>query len=352
MVTVAITGVGGLVGRRLVAELDADPSVERILGIDVADLGAWSPRSSKLELVTADVRDVRLDEHLAGVDVVCHLAFRLDPMQDEWRMRNVNVEGTRNVFTCALRAGVSKLVYASSGVVYGAHPDNDIPLTEDSPLRANPDFNYAEHKLEVEQWVWPWVDAHPETTVTVLRPSIVAGPGVQNVISRAFEAPRLLAVRGHKPPWQFVHVDDLAAALAHAVREDLPGAYNCTSEGWLSFDEITAIAGRKVLEIGEEVAFETTDRLWRLGIGDYPAGAVHYVMHPWVLSADRLIETGWRPKHSNRDALAELVADHRDHVTVGPVRTRRSTLRSAATALAGLVGLAVLVRAVRRRRSA
>lgn len=348
MVSVAITGVGGLVGRRLLAELDADPEVTRIVGLDVAIPEGLT--GTDVVLRRADVRDGGIAEAFADVDVVVHLAFQLDPMKDEAAMRAVNVEGTQNVFRSALEAGVGKVVYVSSGAAYGAHPDNDVPLTEDSPLRANPDLSYVEHKREVEQWLWPWAEQHPELTVTVLRPSIVAGPGVQNFISRQLlELPRFPVIRGHKPPMQFTHVDDVASALAHVVRNDLPGPYNVASEGWLSFDEITAISGRRTLEVPEEVAFQVVERMWRLGIGDAPPGQVHYAMHPWVMSVDRLVATGWRPKHSNRDALAELVDEHRDWVAVAGLRTHRSTVRNVAGALAALLAVGVAARRRRRR---
>jgi nucleoside-diphosphate-sugar epimerase len=347
MATVAVTGVGGLIGRRLVAELDRDDTVDRIVGIDVrAPEGLTSP---KLAFAVGDVRDPGIADALDGVDALVHLAFQMDPSHDEARMHDINVVGTRTVAEAAVRAGVRKLVYVSSGVAYGAHPDNDFPLTEDSPLRANAHFNYAEHKLEVEEWLWPFDAAHPELLMTVLRPSIVAGPGVQNFLSRQLEAPRFTAVKGHKPPMQFAHVDDVATALAHAVRHDLPGAYNVTSEGWLSFDEVTALLDRKVVEVPEEVAFSLAERLWDLGIGEAPPGQVHYLMHPWVLSVDKLVATGWRPKHSNRDALVETVEEHADWLAVAGVRVRRSMLRGGvAIAGAAVAGLLVLAR-IRRR---
>jgi nucleoside-diphosphate-sugar epimerase len=347
MATVAVTGVGGLIGRRLVAELDRDDDVERIVGLDLrAPEGLTSP---KLAFAVGDVRDPAIASALQGVDVVVHLAFQMDPLHDEATMHAVNVDGTRNVAEAARRAGARRLVYVSSGVAYGAHPDNDFPLTEDSPLRANGPFNYAEHKLEVEEWLWPWAEAHPELQVTVLRPSIVAGPGVQNFISRQMEAPRFTAVKGHKPPMQFAHVDDVAAALAHVIDKDLVGAYNVTSEGWLSFDEVTALLGRKVVAVPEEVAFSLTERLWELGVGEAPPGQVHYLMHPWVLSVDKLVATGWRPTHSNRDALVETVREHAGWIAVAGVRVRRSMLRGGVAAVgAGLAALLLLAR-VRRR---
>lgn len=346
MATVAITGVGGLIGRRLVAELTADPAVERIVGIDIrAPEGLHSP---KLEFRRADIRDPGFEQVLSGADTLVHLAFQLDPIRDEAEMRSINVDGTRNVIEAAVAAGIRRIIYTSSGVVYGAHPDNDLPLTEDSPLRANPDFNYAEHKLEVEQWLWPWAERHPEVVLTVFRPAIVGGPGVQNFITRQLEAPRFVVVRGHYPPMQFVHVDDVAAALALAVDRDLPGAYNVASEGWLSHDEVVAISGVRTVEVPEEVAFRLAERLWRLGLAEAPPGELYYIMYPWVMSVDKLLSAGWRPKHTNRDTLAELAEEHRPYVTVLGVRARRRDLRVGAAALASVAGL-LTARRLRRR---
>jgi nucleoside-diphosphate-sugar epimerase len=348
MSTVAITGIGGLIGRRLVAELANSTEVERIVGID-----ARRPEGlhgDRIHLVVADVRDGDLHRHLEGVDTLVHLAFQLDPLRDEVEMRSINVDGTRNLFAAGLAAGVRKIVYVSSGVVYGAHPDNDFPLTEDSPLRANPDFPYAEHKLEIERWLADWSADRETPIVTVLRPTVVAGPGVENFISRQFEAPRATAIRGHRPPMQFVHVDDVASALALTIERDLPGAYNVAPEGWLSFDEMLAVSGARTVEVPEEVAFSLAQRLGAVGLSEVPVGQLHYVMHPWILSPDRLIQAGWRPKRSNRDALVELAEEHQGYVSVGRVRARRRDVKLAAVGFVALGGL-LLLRALRRDRS-
>lgn len=347
--TVAITGVGGLIGRRLVTALEADAEVERIVGLDVALPDGLA--SLKLDLRRADVRDRdQLATAMAGADVVVHLAFQMDPLRDEERMRQVNVDGSCNVVEVAYEVGVRKVVYVSSAVAYGAHPDNPLPLTEDQPLRPNAPFSYAEHKGEVERWLADWTAAHPDTVVTVLRPSIVAGTGVDNFISRQLDAPRFTVVRGHEPPMQFAHVDDVTSALVHVVTRDLPGVFNVSSEGWLSFAEATAIAGRKIVEVPEEVAFSLADRLWRLGLGHAPSGQVHYLMHPWVVSVEALLATGWRPQHSNRDALASLVRDHADRLVIGPVSTTRTRVRAVSMGL-GVAGVAAAAWGIHRARA-
>lgn len=346
--TVAVTGIGGLLGRRLLARLLDDPAVARVVGLDVeppADL----PRDERLDLRRADVRDPGIGEHLAGIDALVHLAFVLDPMRDEDTMRDVNVGGTRNVFEAAAAAGVRKVVYTSSVVAYGGHSDNDLPLTEESPLRANPGFNYAEHKYEVERWLWPWLEERGgDLTVTVLRPAIVAGPGVENFISRQFELLRPVAVRGYRPPWQFAHVEDVASALQHVVDHDLPGAFNIACEGWISYEELLAVTGTRPIELPEEVAFTLAERLWRLGLAEAPPGELHYIMHPMVMSVDKLVATGWSPQHTNREALRQLHEEHRPYVTLARgVRLRRRDLRVGAGLTGGLLAGVALRRALR-----
>lgn len=346
MTTVAITGAGGFIGRGLVRALDEQPGIERVVGVDVV-----APRhvnATKLVFRQADVRDRDLAAAFTGADVVIHLAFRLDPMHDESTMHEINVEGTKRVFEAAAAAGAARVLYVSSVAAYGAHADNDVPLTEDSPVRGTPEFNYSQHKAEIEQWLVGWQQDHPDVRVTVLRPAVVLGPGVQNFVTRVFESPRVTLVRGHKPPLQFIHLDDVVSALVHVIEQDLDGVYNVTAEGWLSMDEVTAIVGRRTVAVPEEVAFSVAERLWRLGIGEQPPGLVWHFMHPWVASPAKLLATGWQPRHSNRDALAEMADEHGHYVALAGVRAERRTVRSASLAAIGVLAVSA-AREVRRR---
>lgn len=351
MTTIAITGAAGLIGRRLTAVLDRRDDVTRIVGLDRR--APEGTASTRFVFRQVDVRDPDLASSLDGVDVLIHLAFQMDPIHDEQTMRSVNVDGTRNVFEAAERAGVQRVVYLSSVVAYGAAADNDLPLTEESPIRGTPDLNYAEHKRDVEQWLARWQQHPRNVDVTVLRSAMVLGPGVQNFITRILEAPRFTQIRGHAPPLQFVHLDDLVAAIDHAIEQRLTGVYNVCAEGWLAFDEVVAIVGRRPIALPEELAFTTAARLWKLGIGEQPPGIVLHLMHPWVMSASKLMATGWRPRITNRAALAETVAEHADHVAVVGLRTRWSTIRRVALigTLVGLLAVGLTIRAWRRSRS-
>jgi len=344
-VAVAVTGAAGYVGSRLVRTLCADERVEKVLGFDLRAPGF---RSDKFVFDILDLRDERLASRLIGVDVLVHLAFVMDPIEDQGEMRDVNVNGTQNVFSCAAKSGVGQIVYTSSGVAYGAHPDNEVPLTEESPLRANLDFSYAAHKLEVEYIAKEFRSDHPDVCLTVFRPAIVFGAGVDNAWSRFIEAPVLLAVKDHAPPFQFVHEDDVVAALVFAVFGELDGAYNLTPRGWLENDEAAGLIGRPRRELSERAAFSLMDRLWARGLADAPAGMLHYVMHPWVMSGAKLAEAGFVCERSNADTFREALAHLQPYVRIGRARLRRSTIRRGALAMAGVALGAGALGAARR----
>lgn len=345
--TVAVTGASGYIATRLIASLDADPDVARILGFDLRP-PAIHPR--KLVFDTVDIRDPALKARLAGVDIVVHLAFVMDPMRDEAEMRDVNVNGSQNVFRSAAHAGVPKIVYASSATVYGAHPDNAVPLTEESPLRANLDFSYPAHKLEVEYLIREVREEFPDLTFTVLRPAVVFGAHVDNAWSHLLELPIQFAVRGHHPPLQFVHEDDVTLALRFAILNDLEGAFNLAPADWTEWEEVVELVGRRVVELTEPTVFSLQDRLWSLGLGEAPPGMLHYVMHPWVVAPDKLSDAGFTCLHSSSDALRATLARTDKRVRLGRSSVPKDALRTGAIAGAGAVSGLVLLRSLRKRR--
>jgi UDP-glucose 4-epimerase len=334
--TVAVTGANSMLGKAVLEQLDTDPAVSRLLGVDVSE-----PEMpvAKLELRAADVRDPLLAHALRDADVVVHLAAVHGPDPDEDTAFAVNVHGTRHVLEAAAKVKTRKFVHVSSAAVYGAHPDNPVPLDEEAPLRANPDFGLVYQQLLAEELVAEWAAAHPDCAVTVLRPAVTLGPGQDDPVTRWLELPRLPAVRGYAPPWQFLHVDDLAAAVHLAVTGELHGSYNVAADGWLSAEEVCALVGRSLLAFPETVAFTTAGRLWRRGLLTAPPGAVHYLLHPCVVSPRKLRDAGWSPTRSNRDVLREFAAEHHGYVALGRLRARRRDVVVGALVAAAVLGI-------------
>lgn len=299
---IAVTGVSGLLGQRLLALLDADDLIDTVVGLDVRDPARGA---RKLDFRRCDVTTADLKSLLEGVDVIVHLAAIVGPIDDEATARRVNVDATRRLLDAASAVGVTRFVRASSAAVYGAWPNNPVPLTEDAPLRPNPGFSPALHDAECERLLLEWNDAHPGARTVVLRIAPVVGAGVDTLFANAALGHAPVTVRGAHRPIQVVHVDDAAAALALAATGDLEGVYNVAADGWLAAEAAAAVvpsAPRRVA-LPAEFAERTLRTLWGSGLGDAPPEALPCLMHPWVIANDRLRAAGWEPRHSNEDAL-------------------------------------------------
>lgn len=203
MITVAITGGTGFIGRLLVeAHLQRGDRVRvltRTLGSQpfgtvpfVGNLGSSVP------IAFAD-----------GADVVYHLAAE---MADAARMQHVNVQGTQRLLGAAMgRCG--RWVQLSSVGVYGP-PEGDGDITESTAPK--PATEYERSKLEADHAVGracgragcPW---------GILRPSNVVGAAMRNrsalALVKAIASGRFVYIGSQDAVSTYVHVDDVVGAL-------------------------------------------------------------------------------------------------------------------------------------------
>jgi UDP-glucose 4-epimerase len=299
---VAVTGVSGVLAQRLLPLLDANPSIDRIVGLDVRDPARFA---RKLEFQRVDVHGADLVPYLRGVNAVVHLALAMDPMlDDEALARRVHVDGTRRLLDAAATANVAKFVIPSTTAVYGAWANNPVPLTEDAPLRPSPGFFAASVIAECERLVGEWAGPQTGRVGTRLRLAPVVGAGVHSLFASIALGHAPVRVRGAAPPVQVVHVDDAATALELAAVGDVSGALNVACDGWLDADEAAALVpGRRPPGVPYDVAERYLAATWSTGIGDAPPSVLPYLVHPWVVANDRCKAAGWKPRHSNDEAI-------------------------------------------------
>ena len=347
---VAVTGAAGSLGAGVVCRLLAEPGVREVVAIDL-DPGADQPN---VRWRAVDVRDPLLARSIEGVDALIHLAGLHHPDVSPAERRAANVRGTRNVLEAASAVGVRHVTLVTSAMVYGAFPDNPVPLDEDAPLRAVRDDSLVGDFVEVERQAESHRHTDPGVAIAVLRPATLCGPGADSVLTRHFESPRLLVVRGSNPLWQFCHIADLESACVVAAGNGLDGPYDVAPDGWLTQAEVEAVAGKRRLELPPSVAYATAERLHRAGVTRAPASELAYLAHPWVVAGARLRAAGWRPEHGNADALRAQLDLAAEHVALGARRVGRADATRAAAGAAGataaLIGAAAVVRARRRRR--
>ncbi len=336
-------------GRALAARLAGSAEIKKVVGLD--------DRRGDVSGITwrvVDIRDPQLMGRISDVDVIVHLDMDLSPDTDHRERRAYNVRGAQTVITAAAAVRVRRVVLVTSAMVYGAQAGNPVPLPEDSPLAAEPDDGVVGDFLEIEELAAMAPVAHPGMTVTVLRPAALVGPGVDTVVTRHFEAPRLLTVKGCAPRWQFCHVDDLVSALELAVLGKISGRVAVGCEGWLEQEEVEEITGRRRFELPAAITFGTAQRLHRIGVTPAPATDLHYVVYPWVADCATLRQAGWKPSRDNAEALAALLDEVSGrHAVVGRRLARKeATMATAAGATVAVIGTAAIVRRARRKRRA
>ncbi len=156
-----ITGAAGFIGSHLVDRLLARG--ERLVGLDNFD-SFYDPaikranladalRHPQFRLVEGDIRDEALLSSLLaehGVDRIVHLAARAGvrpSIEQPALYADVNVRGTTMVFEAARRAGINRVVWASSSSVYGGN--TKVPFCEDDPVE-HPVSPYAATKRACE----------------------------------------------------------------------------------------------------------------------------------------------------------------------------------------------------------
>lgn len=317
---VAVVGGAGLVGAAVV-----DACIAGGHGVVVVD--RTTPRRAvphlRCDLLTTSPDDLSLFFRHHGVDVVVHLAARVDPPKDaadRAQMRRLHEDGTRCVVEAAADADAAGFVLVSSAVVYGARADNAVPLVERKWVEPC-DFPYAVDKWLQEKVVRDaWGDAH----LAIVRPAIVYGRQAKSYLTEIIRLARLPVVKrgilpaldGHRPPLQFVHVDDVArvvvAAAAHARDVDDAAddaVFHACARDWLSYEDVAKEAGLVVVDVNAGVVGEILERLVPLMPPTLraPKALFPYLMHPFVLSAEKTARVLGVTTGTSRDALRSIL---------------------------------------------
>ena len=264
---------------------------------------------------------------LAEVECVVHLAFSEDSDQ-----RNLI-----GLLELATEAEISRLVVVSSAMVYGAWPNNSIPLSEDAAVRPNPESTFAVHQADAERTALEWADLNPDRQVPILRPTAVASPNASGLIGEALLAAAPIRTRRDDPPQQFVHLDDLATAVATVVQLDDSGVFNVAPDGWLTAREVKDLVGaRPTIRLPIPLPGRL-DRYVARRVGHQaPTGLLPYTRYPWVVANDRLRSTGWVPRYGNDQVFVAAEAGM-PWDSMNAKQRQNVSLGVGATALIGLL---------------
>ena len=232
--------------------------------------------------------------------------------------------------------------------------NNPVPITEESVLRPDPEFVFARQLASAEELVEEWRRGADGRSVTVLRPALAMAEDGTSSLVRA-----LAAGLGHRfgeddPVAQFVHLDDVASAVA-LVGRATPRRRVQRRSGRLDPRRPSARAHRRSSPASRcpSGSREVVGALrWRFQRGPIPPGLGPYTREPWVVANDKLRSAGWTPTVTNEQTYVEGT-ESRWWTMVTPKRRQELSLGAMVGVIAAvsIVGFSLVRRSLRRRRA-
>jgi UDP-glucose 4-epimerase len=328
---VLVTGGAGFIGSHVVDRLRAQGITPRIL-----DVRRSPHHPSKVDHAVADLLDIdAVEAAMKGCDAVIHLAASADVdevARDPAHAEAVNARGTLNVLEGARRAGVKRVVYASTIWVYGNKTGT---VSEEDPVEL-PDHLYTATKLAGEMYCRSYAALYG-LQCTVLRFGIPYGPRARPAgviplfVTKALAGEPLTIAGEGLQSRRFVYVEDLADGVVRGLSAHATGrTYNLVG------DESVTIRG---------IADTVRDLVGELRVVHTPARTADF-QGAEVCGARAAEELGWRPQTSFADGVERYLEWHRaqepEPAPVAPVRqARRLSPQLVMVALTSLTVIAV-----------
>ena len=218
-----ITGAAGFLGSALANRLAAAGDI--VLGVDDLSAGDQKALNQGVQFTPGDVNDrPKLWSLLQGVDCVYHLAAKVSVQESVLYPREyntVNVGGTVTLMEAMRDVGVGRVIFISSGTVYGNQPVQ--PVTEN--VVPNPRVPYAVSKLAAEYYVKSIGSLWGIETVC-LRVFNAYGPGqrippvhtpvIPGFLHQAWENGTIVIHGDGNQTRDYVYVDDVVDAMLAA----------------------------------------------------------------------------------------------------------------------------------------
>ena len=285
-----VSGACGYKGSVLVPKLLARG--HRVVAFDIQWFGSYLPASPSLEIVQGDVRTVTAAD-LDGVEAIIHLAsVANDPCGDldpklTWE---ISALGTMRLAELAVHLGIRRFIYASSASVYGVKTEEQV--TEE--LSLEPISEYNKTKMIAERVLLSYA---PALIPQIVRPATVCGVSPRmrldvsvNMLTMQALTNGKITVFGGDQVRPNIHIEDITDVYLHLLdHPEFAGIYNAGFENI----SIRDIANRIVSTIPAEVVVTPSNdpRSYRV-------------------NSDKLLATGFRPRHTIDDAISQIVANY------------------------------------------
>lgn len=302
---ILITGLSTFWGGRLAQTLERDPSVECVIGVSPEDPTCELERTEYVRVGTHHALLRRIVD-AAEIDTVIDTRLVVDSLTASPRTAHeANAIGTMNILTACggPDSTVRKVVFKSSAHYYGCERDDPAFFTEEMQRPHPPRTRLEADIVEAERAVGGYAKRNPDVTVTVLRFSNTLGPDLKTSHTVLFDLPVVPAILGFDPRYQFIHEDDLVAALRHAVANDLPGIYNAAADGVLVLSEVASLLGKPFAPMLPPFGTGLSAAALRPFGLRVPDEVLQQLRYGRGLDNRKLKATGFRPARTTRETV-------------------------------------------------
>jgi nucleoside-diphosphate-sugar epimerase len=255
MKKVLITGGSGFIGTHVTQVLLSQ-------GIEVKIYDLLPSTLSNVEAVQGDILDyARLESAAQGCDAIVHLAAQISvqrSIESPEETYNVNVIGTQNIFDCAKKIGIKRILLASSAAVYG--DSSDIPLKEEviGTLLSPYATSKSNNELQVLQARERGVEAVALRFFNVYGPNqLIEGAYaavIPNIIENITTGQRPVIYGDGEQTRDFIHVRDVAMSIFKLLEIDWvkvkSHTYNVASQQQISILQLIEVINLHCIELG------------------------------------------------------------------------------------------------------
>lgn len=306
---VLVTGVSRYMGGRFARLLTAEPSVGRVIGIDVIppphDIG-------NAEFVRADIRNPMIARIInqAQVDTVVHMNVIATPLSAGGRVsqKEINVIGTMQLLAACQKApSIRRLVVKSSAAVYGSSPRDPAMFAEDMGPKALPRAGFGKDSVEVEGYVRGFSRRRPDVEVSMLRLANIVGPGLRTGLTDYLSLPLVPIPLGYDARLQLIHENDALRGLLLATVGPPVGIVNVAADGIITVQQAARLAGRPTVPVPLPACGLLGRFVKRAGLADFSADQMQYLAWGRGMDTTRMREVLLlEPEFTTRTAFEDF----------------------------------------------